>query len=89
MMMEGKRLYLPVLGATVGALGFFALLTQAFNVHLALALLAAGLPWGCVLGWALLLKQGRPSGFDIDFCQQLFGRGNFTRMPREQRELAG
>jgi hypothetical protein len=83
------NLYLPVLCATVGALGLFALLTQAFKVHLALALLVAGLPWSGVLGWALWLKQGRPAGFDLDFCQQVFGGGNFTRSPRDQRGLAG
>lgn len=79
------NLYLPVLCAIVGAIGLFALLTLAFKANLTVAAVVTGLPLGAVLAWALLLKQGRPAGYDFDFCQQVFGGRNFTRAPREQR----
>lgn len=83
------NLYLPVLCATVGALGLFALLTLAVKVNLTLAVVITGLPLSGIFAWALLLKQGRPAGYDFDFCQQVFGGGNFTRAPREQLGIAG
>lgn len=81
------NLYLPVLCSVVGALGLFALLTLTLKVNLAIAGVVTGLPLAGVLAWALFLKQGRPAGFDRDFCQQVLGGGDFTRLPREQEGL--
>jgi hypothetical protein len=81
------NLYLPVLLATVGALGLFAVLTLLLKLGLVGSGIAAGAPLAGVIAWALWIKQGRPAGYDVDFCQQCLGGGNFSRQPREQWRL--
>jgi hypothetical protein len=78
------NLYLPVLFATVGAFGLFAVLTLLLKLGVVGSGVAAGLPLAGVIGWALCLKQGKPAGYDVDFLQQCLGGGDFSRQPREQ-----
>ncbi|OAM87330.1 hypothetical protein OH491_26725 [Termitidicoccus mucosus] len=78
------NLYLPVLLAMLGALALFAILTLVFKVGFILAGFIVAVPLVGVLGWILLLKQGKPAGYDRDLLEQLLSNGNFTRIAAEQ-----
>ncbi|MFA5263029.1 MAG: hypothetical protein WC378_04335 [Opitutaceae bacterium] len=52
--------------AVVAAVGVFAVLGLVLHVSYPLAGGGAALPLGGTLGWALLLKHGKPAGYDRD-----------------------
>ena len=83
------NLYLPVLVAVVGALALFAVLGLLLRINLIVAGIMVTVPLAVVLGWVLLLKQGKPAGHDRDFVEYLLGGGNFTRLPADQGRLLG
>lgn len=74
--LEGN-LYLPVVLAVVGALAVFALL-KLKGASLGLAGMASAVPLTAVAGWVMLLKHGKPAGYDRDKWDNLLGRGHFT-----------
>jgi len=76
--LEGN-LYVPVVIAVVGAVALFALLTLLLRINFVPAGLAAGLPVIIVVGWVMLLRNGRPAGYDRDFLENAVGGGDFTR----------
>lgn len=82
------NLYLPVTLTALGSLGIFGLLTLVFHVNLAVAALIVVAPFLLVLGWAVLLRHGRPAGYDRDFVFQILGGGSFTRVDAEQGRVA-
>ena len=73
------NLYLPVVIAVVVAVGVFALLGVGLHVSYPLAGVGAAFPLGATLGWALLLKHGKPAGYDRDKLDDLLCGGGFTR----------
>jgi len=81
------NLYLPVLLSVLGALALFGVLGVLLHVNYVVAGTSAAIPLGIVLGWALLLKQGKPAGYDRDLIEHLLGGGNFTRVTGEQGRL--
>lgn len=70
-------LYLPVVMAGVGALGIFGLLGIVFHVPWGVAGPVAAGPVILVLLWVLLLRRGRPRGWDRDKLEDLVGCGHF------------
>ena len=82
------NLYLPVLLAVLGALGLFAVLNLGLRLGFVTAGIATGLPLAVVLGWALLLKQGKPAGYDRDLIEHWLGGGHFTRAAGDQGGIA-
>ena len=82
------NLYLPVVLALLGGLGVFCLFTMVLHANPLASGLLVALPLGAVLGWALLLKHGRPAGHDRDWLQQRLGGGDFTRTAAEQERIA-
>ena len=76
--LEGD-LYLPVVIAVVAAVGLFALSNLALHVSLGLAGGIAATPLAGTLSWILLLKHGKPAGYDRDKVEDLFRGGDFTR----------
>ena len=81
------NLYLPVVVAAVGGIGLFAVLGLLFHFPLAVAGIAAALPCGLTLAWALSLKRGRPAGYDRDQLEDWLGGGNFGPVASHQREV--
>ena len=73
------NLYLPLVIAGMAAVGVFALLGLVLHVSYPLAGVGAAFPLGGTLGWALLLKHGKPAGYDRDKLDDLLGGGGFTR----------
>jgi hypothetical protein len=84
--LEGN-LYLPVLLAVFGALALFAVMGVLLRINYLVAGGAVAVPLAAVLGWVLLLKQGKPAGYDRDLIEHWLGGGNFTRVPTDQRRL--
>ena len=76
--LEGD-LYLPVVIAVVAAVGLFALSNLALHVSLGLAGGIAATPLAATLGWVVLLKHGKPAGYDRDKVEDVFSGGHFTR----------
>jgi len=76
--LEGD-LYLPVVIAAVTAVGLFALWGLFLHAGYALAGGIAALPLAGTLGWVVLLKHGKPSGYDRDKIEDLLRSGDFTR----------
>ena len=81
------NLYLPILIAVLGALALFAVLGVLFHVPYVLAAAVTGAPLAMVVAWGLLLKQGKPRGYDRDVIEQWLGGGNFTRLGSDQGGL--
>ncbi len=81
------NLYVPVLLAVVAALGVFAILGVLLHVSYPVAGFVAAVPLAAVLGWVLLLRHGKPAGYDRDLIEHLLGGGSFTRVTGEQRGL--
>ena len=81
------NLYLPILIAVLGALALFAVLGVLFHVPYVLAAAVTGAPLAMVVAWVLLLKQGKPRGYDRDVIEQWLGGGNFTRLGSDQGRL--
>ncbi len=81
------NLYLPVLLALLAALVIFAGLGVVLHVSYSVAGGIAAGPLLVVSGWVLLLKQGRPAGYDRDLVEYLFGGGDFTRVSPDQGGL--
>ena len=82
------NLYLPVVVAGVGGIALFAVLGLLFHFPFVLAGITAALPAGLTLAWALLLKRGRPAGYDRDKLEDLLGGGDFGPVTESQREVA-
>lgn len=81
------NLYLPVLLTVLGALALFAVLGILVRVPYVLAAAVTGAPLATVIAWVLLLKQGKPRGYDRDVIEQWLGGGNFTRLGSDQGRL--
>ena len=81
------NLYLPVLLAVIGALALFAVLGLVLQVGFILAGVVVAVPLAAVLGWVVLLKQGKPAGYDRDLVEHLLGGGNFTRVTADQGRM--
>lgn len=78
------NLYLVVVGAVLGALGLYALLTLLLHLPAFLAGAVASGPPIVVALWAVLLRHGKPAGYDRDWLDHRLGRGDFTRVDAEQ-----
>ena len=81
------NLYLPVVIAVVGSLGIGAALANLLHVGWVVAGVVASLPLAVTVFWAIGLKHGKPSGYDRDWLEQKFGRGDFTREQAAQQGL--
>jgi hypothetical protein len=81
------NLYLPVLFSVVGALGLFAILSLLLHVSYTVSGGIVAIPLAVVLAWVLLLKQGKPAGYDRDLVEHWLGGGDFTRATGEQGRL--
>lgn len=84
--LEGN-LYLPVVLAVIGAVGLLALLALVLHLPYLMAGLVAGLPLTGVLTWVVLLRQGKPPGYDRDWVQARLGDRHFTRSAKAQGGL--
>lgn len=80
-------LYLPVVIAGLFSLALGALLALWLHTGWLVAAAVAALPIGLTLFWAILLKHGRPPGYDRDWLDQKSGGGDFTRSRSAQRGL--
>lgn len=81
------NLYLPVLLAVIGALALLAILTLLLHLNTLMAGITVAVPLSVVLSWVLLLKQGKPAGYDRDLFECWLSGGNFTRNPDSQGRL--
>lgn len=85
--LEGN-LYLVVVCAALAGLGLYALLALAWQVaHLVAALLAAPVPIAS-LAWALVLRHGKPPGYDRDWLELRISGGSFSRKATAQEGMA-
>lgn len=78
------NLYLPVVCAVIGALGAFAALVLGLGLHVLPAGLVVGVPVSAVIAWAVVLRNGRPAGFDVDWCEQLLWGADMSRRMEDQ-----
>jgi hypothetical protein len=81
--LEGN-LYLPILLALIGGLGVFATLGLVFQLPWSFAGMIGGLPPLGIAAWVVLLRHGKPPGYDRDFVAQRLGHGHFTKHPAQQ-----
>lgn len=72
------NLYLGVVLAVILAVAIFAGLTF-LGVGIFRSAIAASVPVATTAGWILLLKHGRPPGYDRDKVDDLLGGADFTR----------
>lgn len=84
--LEGN-LYLPVLLAMMSGLVLFAILGVLLGINYGVAAAITSLPVAAVIAWVLLLKQGKPKGYDRDLIEQWLGGADFTRIGAEQGGL--
>lgn len=78
------NLYLVVVGAVLGALGLYAVLALLLRVPTLFAGTVAIVPPIVVALWIVLLRHGKPAGYDRDWFDHILGRGDFTRVDAEQ-----
>lgn len=76
--LEGN-LHVPVLIAVVGSVALFGGFSLLLHWKPLSAGLAAGIPLLLVVGWVVVLRNGRPAGFDRDLVDHWVGGGHFTR----------
>lgn len=81
------NLYLPVLLSLLAALALFAILALLFRLGFVLAGIIVAVPLAGILGWVVLLKQGKAAGHDRDLFEYWLGGGDFTRTSRDQGRL--
>lgn len=84
--LEGN-LYLVIVIAVLVALALLAWLGFVWRTGWVIAAVLASCPVMAVLFWALILRRGRPPGYDRDWVEQRLGGGNFTRDRRAQQGL--
>lgn len=83
--MEGN-LYIPVLIGLIAAIATTGLLVLIARAPLGVAATVGSVPLIGVTLWVIGLRRGRPSGYDRDWLEQVFGRGDFSR---ERQQLEG
>jgi fatty acid desaturase len=66
------------------ALTIFTLLFTIYGWRWFSALIVVGLPAGLVYGWIFGLKQGRPTGYDLDWFEQLTMGTSWGYNPQNQ-----
>jgi len=76
--LEGN-LYLPVVIALVAAVALFAFFGLLIHANYSLSGTVATIPLAGTLGWIVLLKHGKPAGYDRDKVENLFRGGDFFR----------
>lgn len=81
------NLYLPVVIAGTGGIAGFALLGFVFEVSFVAAGVVAALPFALSVAWAVLLRRGKPAGYDRDLWDQLTGGGDFGPIAAHQAEV--
>ena len=81
-------LYLPLVVAFMVAMGLAGLFGFLVRTGWVFAGVAGATPLLTVAAWIVLLKHGKPAGYDRDKLADLFGGGDFTRSPAEQERLA-
>lgn len=84
--LEGD-LYLPLVIAFMGAMGLAGLLGFLVRTGWVFAGVAGATPLLTVAAWIVLLKHGKPAGYDRDRIDQFVGGGDFTRSPADQEGL--
>ena len=84
--LEGD-LYLPLVIALAGAIGLTGLLGLGLRTSWIFAGVAGTLPLAAVAAWVLLLKHGKPPGYDRDRLDELMRGRDLTRSPRDQEGL--
>ncbi|MDD3179504.1 MAG: hypothetical protein PHQ04_04050 [Opitutaceae bacterium] len=82
------NLYLPVVVTGVGGLGLFGLLGLVIRFPLTVAGVVAMVPCALTLLWVLLLRRGKPAGYDRDKLEDLIGSGHFGPVAGTQQEVA-
>lgn len=81
------NLYLPVLITVVGSLAGYSLLVWLIGLFLIVAGAITALPLLVVLGWVIVLRRGKPAGYDRDLLEHFWHGGHFTRHPSDQKGL--
>lgn len=76
--LQGDLYLWPVIAAAVGV-GLFAGLTLALHAGGMISGLVSAVPLGATVGWIVLLKHGRPAGYDRDWLEQVVSGGGFSR----------
>lgn len=81
------NLYLPVVVTGVGGIGLFGILGLVIRFPHAVAGAVAGVPCAVTLLWVLLLRRGKPAGYDRDKLEDLVGGGHFGPVAARQPEV--
>lgn len=81
------NLYLPVVLTGVGGIGLFGILGLVIHFPYAVAGAVAATPCVLTVLWVLLLRRGKPAGYDRDKLEDLVGGGHFVPEPARQREM--
>lgn len=81
------NLYLPVVLTGVGGIGLFGILGLVLRLPYAVAGAVAATPCGLTLVWVLLLRRGKPAGYDRDKLEDLVGGGDFGPVANRQGEV--
>jgi type IV secretion system protein TrbE len=76
--LEGN-LYLVVVAAVVAAVALFAVLVFLVGLGMPVAAMGAAVPVALTLSWVVVLKHGKPRGYDRDVVNQALGGGNASR----------
>lgn len=63
------NLFMPVVASAALSIGVLLLLFSAFQIHWLLSALIGAIPFGGTLAYVLLLKQGKPPGYDRDLFE--------------------
>jgi len=80
------NLYLPVVLTGVGGIGLFGILALVIRMPYAAAGPIAVLPCTLTLLWVLLLRRGKPAGYDRDKIEDLVAGGHFGPVAAQQLE---
>lgn len=81
------NLYLPVVVTGVGGIGLFGILGLVIHFPYVVAGAVAVAPSVLTLLWVLLLRRGKPAGYDRDKLEDLVSGGHFGPVVARQREV--
>lgn len=72
------NLFIPVVASAAVSIGIVLILFGAFHVHGVVSALIGAVPFVLTLGYVLILKQGKPPGYDIDLFELWIDGNGFS-----------
>ena len=80
------NLFLPVVASATASIGVLLLLFAFFHVHWLVSALFGAVPFTGTLFYVLLLRQGKPPGYDADLFDLWINGPGFSFHPVHQND---